>query len=1747
MNELACIDMNGLGFGADGDSGADDRENDRWNISATPSMHNAGCSLFCPHLNRKFRLYIHLLPLILGCLVPAGYAQITSDSEGQSRPSPGGHDYVQYMDETVTPENGQLSIRIDVPLPAGRGPHVPFHVTYDSNGIDTSSSLFSLGGWGYSVPQISVMPMTLYGIMRTSPVVVVAPCNIFADYVFYAPGGDTHPFEMSWFPSTAQQCTNPPDGFQAIGQFTPNAPVLHTADNDDQYQASLELSGSTYTSQPIVAGADGSVYSFSSEKFSIPYCCTGNTALYSPLSTIEDTNGNIFTVAYNSSTTGFTYTDSSGRQILSSSGFGTSGNTLTVSGVTQPYTVTWGTITYSNPSQNSTLYYSSGVCSASSLGGGAATRNAITSIVLPNGDKYLFAYDSTYGRLSKITYPSGGWTKYSWGPVANQLMTVFANAKGTPNTCAETSPIIAISSRSVSYDGTTVALVQNYSYSTPAWNSTSTGEVFVNWSAKTTGITDADQVTGESLTTVYNYEPIAAKVDPTWTTLHTNSGSAYYAASVSYGSGLLVKTQAPAAYSSLYGSYASPRMLICSVETMGGLSSGTFYNYAGKLPQVIDKREYDFGNVQPSDCVSYSQTGTMPTATASRETSTTYQTFSKTSTFPYSISIFDRPSSITLTGIDPRTAATAQFGQTSLTYDQGSVTDVADVAGHDSSYGTSLASPRGNITTITKSTGPGSYITSTYTYDITGQPLSITDACGNTTCSNVSGSSHTKTFSYTDQFPNGGPSGGVANSYVTQITDHVTSSTIHVTKFKYDYPTGHLVETDDENSQPTKYTYNDVLGRLTAVIEPPVNGSSSTTTYAYSDGTFPSITVTDPIGAQTQTIYDGVLHPRKVVDLSDPLGKVYTRTIFDGKGRVYQAWNPTRIDPDSGSCSSESTCGITTTHYDVLGRITSVVEQDGSTKAVSYSANTVTSTDEAGRAVEVVHDGLGRIATVWEPDASTGELAYETDYLYDPHNNLVRVTQKGNDTTGSLWRIRNFQYDWLSHMTTMSIPELGNGQYTAVYDANGNRISETVPSPNQAWGSAGSTTIGYCYDDLNRLVAKTYSGAAACSSSSLVAQYGYDAGSYGIGRRTSMGDLSGSSSWSYDPMGRTNSVTRTINGVTKTATYSYYLNSALKSLTYFDGSIINYGINADGQPLSAVDSGGLLSYVSSATTYTPGGAIQSMTRGANSQSGFSGVTTSSTYNSRLMPAVLSGSLPSGTVLSLSYCYLKGGCAGTLGTNNGNVTEIDNNLDSTRNEIATYDYLNRVTEAKAGTKWSDAYTYDPWGNLLSKAPLSGAGIGENLPSTGTNVYNQAAGLLTYDAAGNVISDNASIAYVYDAENRVLSAAGVTYAYDGDGKRVMKTGSANVLYWRGAGGSTLDETDLSGQNAAKNIYFGGAQVARVDSSGVLHYPFHDSLGSMRTSVQVSLKSPNGTVETDLDYYPFGTPVAYSSDSSGNPYKFTGKERDPETGNDYFEVRYFNASVSRMFSIDPGNAAGFAHMGDPQSWNAYSYVRNNPLTLTDPSGTNYNYTINNNGNGTSGVNVSDAAFYTILRGYIESSTGPLTFTGSLSSAGSLVGPGFVIQWTYLAQQQNSQPVEVAQNQTPATPAQSQQTPPITYVDGSRPVAPNAPLGQLLACTANCLNTPLTVTSTNEPVPAHPADTPHGRGEAADLRVPAGQRDRALQCAANCGAGFGQNEYAHPVPHHTTGGHVHIQTGPGRGGGRGELPRPQRRPEDE
>ncbi len=271
------------------------------------------------------------------------------------------------------------------------------------------------------------------------------------------------------------------------------------------------------------------------------------------------------------------------------------------------------------------------------------------------------------------------------------------------------------------------------------------------------------------------------------------------------------------------------------------------------------------------------------------------------------------------------------------------------------------------------------------------------------------------------------------------------------------------------------------------------------------------------------------------------------------------------------------------------------------------------------------------------------------------------------------------------------------------------------------------------------------------------------------------------------------------------------------------------------------------------------------------------------------------------------------------------------MSNSRTQNFTYDALNRITQGyTTGGSWGETFTIDAWGNLTNRGLVAGKSTYEPLNAAPATVKNQLTGF-GYDAAGNMIS-NGSSSYTYDAENRLTATAGWTYVYDGDGVRVIKcngaypTCSAGTLYWGGA--NALAESSLTGTMGAEYLFYLGQRMARNDLPGnIAHYYLQDHLGSARVTTNAT-----GATEKQTDYSPYGGEI-WVSGTNVNHYKFTGKERDAESGLDNFGVRYHSSAIGRFASPDPTRNS--AHSIEPQSWNRYSYVSNNPLKFVDPDG--------------------------------------------------------------------------------------------------------------------------------------------------------------------------------------------------------------------
>src|SRR6185312_3488603 len=477
--------------------------------------------------------------LILLCVCAVSFslaqAQIANLADDTSTPIPGaGHDYIHAFSETVNPANGSVSLRIEVPMPKGRGITLPFSFGYDSNSVHhllpgyypsygtvnwvSNTGYLAQGGWSYALPGAGNFEANV----TEGNYPVFFNCSVYTNYMFRDASGGLHALALlTAISNGSNPCIEEP---VASG-------------GDPQLSATLPTSpGSPPSSGGLsVFTADGTIYKFSSLGNGGP----GGESFALPIS-VEDRNGNVINVTDNGNGN-FFFTDTAGRTAISSNGFGPTGatNTLSFSGFT--YQVTWKTISANFPAPPTTWVGQQGgpneFDTCSPIPAGNDSQTVISQITLPNGKQYKFyygadnpngsQYQNPYGLLSEIDYPSGAWVRYKWklSDNANELAdypglinagastcstdpTAFCPAP-VPDGCLYQYQTPVVASREVGFGGSpSAALTQTFSYST-TWGSPST-----SWTQKSTSVTTIDNILGKSLLTTYSYSPIPTPIEP---------------------------------------------------------------------------------------------------------------------------------------------------------------------------------------------------------------------------------------------------------------------------------------------------------------------------------------------------------------------------------------------------------------------------------------------------------------------------------------------------------------------------------------------------------------------------------------------------------------------------------------------------------------------------------------------------------------------------------------------------------------------------------------------------------------------------------------------------------------------------------------------------------------------------------------------------------------------------------------------------------------------------------------------------------------------------------------------------------------------------------------------------------------------------------------------------------------------------------------------------------------------------------
>jgi RHS repeat-associated protein len=591
--------------------------------------------------------------------------------------------------------------------------------------------------------------------------------------------------------------------------------------------------------------------------------------------------------------------------------------------------------------------------------------------------------------------------------------------------------------------------------------------------------------------------------------------------------------------------------------------------------------------------------------------------------------------------------------------------------------------------------------------------------------------------------------------------------------------------------------------------------------------------------------------------------------------------------------------------YDGRGRPVTVTGPDGSVTSYTYQGNQTTVTDPAGKWKTNTTDALGNLISVTEPNPAGGNIV--TNYVYDAFNHLTQVS--GAQT-------RTFQWDTYSgNMLSATNPENG----TVTYSYNGaHQVTQRTDAKGQQ--------TQYTYDGYGRLSEVRHYPTAGTEDVNQRWDYSYDGSvsdstftvQNGWGRLSQVtfggSALSGIYMYSYNQAGRVIKQRLQVPSPTTStpfnfdATYAWDNEGRMTSLAYPNsGPVYAFGF----------DSLGRLSTIQENNT-------QMATAGYNfanqmTSLAYDTLSESRTYDpvTLQLNRITSTQASVGTVMDMGYNYV-------TGQNNGRISSAS---DYVMNETVnyTYDALNRLSTAQATNNvWGQAFTYDVYGNLTGASATVGSAPYFSASYDGNNHQSG----YTYDANGNAVSWLATNV-AYDVENRMTYERDggnpyTQYTYDPAGKRVSQwqyqnssLQSAQVNFYAITGQRLATYTlslDLKSiASTSTNLYFGGRLIR---SGGVTVAT--DRLGSVRANV-------NGE---RMAYWPYGQERTSTSDGRE---KFGTYFRDAP-GQDYADQRYFNATLGRFWTPDPGTTVNLA---SPASWNKYTYVHGDPINFNDPGG--------------------------------------------------------------------------------------------------------------------------------------------------------------------------------------------------------------------
>ncbi|MFL9584473.1 RHS repeat-associated core domain-containing protein [Stenotrophomonas sp. AB1(2024)] len=587
--------------------------------------------------------------------------------------------------------------------------------------------------------------------------------------------------------------------------------------------------------------------------------------------------------------------------------------------------------------------------------------------------------------------------------------------------------------------------------------------------------------------------------------------------------------------------------------------------------------------------------------------------------------------------------------------------------------------------------------------------------------------------------------------------------------------------------------------------------------------------------------------------------------------------------------------------FDTASRVTRVTGASGHATQMRYDAvgNLLETENPAGTISKSTYDGVGRPTRQID---DLGGINAEMRYEYAANGQVERVVDpKGLATT--------YAYDGFGQLATQTSPDTGTTQFT--YDRLGNPLTRT---------DARGVTAQYEYDAVGRTAAVRFADPA------VDIQYVYDQPSSqcpageraGVGRLSSMIDSSGRTDYCYSPIGDLVRRVQVVEGQVLVLRYVYVPSGRLQSMTYPDGSLVDYGYDTLGQVSSVgvTPAGGTREVLLQGVQTLPFGQEQSWTFG-------NGRRLDRSYDLDYRPLAISDGRDG---LNVAFGF----------DDAGNIASLTDGGPQGQGATLDYDALGRLTafkDAQTGVA-IEQYSYDATGNRLSFG--NSAGVQAYVYPAGSHRLMSVDGVdRTYDAMGNTLTIGDEWQYAFDLAGRLGSAtragsAQASYRHNAAGQRVLQqVGTDKTLHLHGEGGEWLGSYGATGAAAQQVVWLGSRPVGLIQA-GKVFYIESDHLGSPRAVVDPQRDVAVWRWSLLGEAYGNGLP-AEDPDQDGIPQsfdlRFPGQRYDSKSGLSYNYYRDYDVSTGRYVQSDPiGLEGGVA---------TFAYAGSNPIINLDPSG--------------------------------------------------------------------------------------------------------------------------------------------------------------------------------------------------------------------